>query len=180
MEHLMETLRGAVPTRKGRPRIGGRSRAPDPVWSPPSFRKSLRRGCTPLASGRDRCRGTKGATGVEKETTAGTPEDGATTPEASHEGRASPKDPAALPRGGSPGEVLQSTRDGDRHLGGLCDATVAKPLCRRRTRDAHPTERPGRRCSSHLEPRGKVTWPTCFHPGALLVGNLHGVLGPGN
>nr|XP_032812116.1 uncharacterized protein LOC116943383 [Petromyzon marinus] len=43
IEHLMETLRGAAhgPTRKERPHTSGKSRAPNPVWSPPSTRRAL-------------------------------------------------------------------------------------------------------------------------------------------
>ncbi|CAM9741283.1 unnamed protein product [Lampetra fluviatilis] len=63
--------------------------------------------------GSSRCQRPRGAVGMEEETTAGAPGDGAATPETSHKGRANPADPAAIPRGGNPGEVLQSTRDGD-------------------------------------------------------------------
>ncbi|CAN0207023.1 unnamed protein product [Lampetra fluviatilis] len=54
---------GAEPTRTERPRTSGKSRAPDPVWSPPSTLRAP-----------------------------------------SHKGRANPADPAAIPRGGNPGE----------------------------------------------------------------------------
>ncbi|CAN0047771.1 unnamed protein product [Lampetra fluviatilis] len=71
------------------------------------------------------------AAGVEEEAAAGATEDGATRPETSHQVRTDPPDPATFPRGRGPSKVLQSTRDGDWHLGGLCDAATTKPFSRR-------------------------------------------------
>ncbi|CAN0435055.1 unnamed protein product [Lampetra planeri] len=95
---------------------------------------------------------------MEEETTAGAPGDGAATPEASYKGRANPADPAARPRGGNPGEVLQSTRDGDWHPGGLCGATATGPLCRAREPPGFP-----HRTAPHHPPHIS-THPHAFPP----------------